>query len=191
MLKKNLLLIALSSMCLSYAQESEITLKQLISNSFETKLYNQNVIDEYEKSMENLRDTPIIYEIIPGDIIGWTTRGAHSIRKNFRIVNDKLVPIEAIPSDNNFITSLTNKAPEIKERATDGSNWKSPSIIKESKNSTYILSSEISAHSSGSPYSPAPPPTTKIDYEVVYSTKDFKTFKLIGVKKYENRKLVK
>lgn len=183
--------ILLSALFLSQSFETLANPKvHEIRKNFEFKKYSENILEEFsEKIGAEEKEPVIVFEHIPGEIIGWRNfRGSYTTSQNFQILNGRLVEIQIEPNSETFFSKLSkfnDKNRYFRLNSTNGRN-NDAIFLKKQKNGKYLLEIDlISIDNISDDYI--------IDFEnspiynVEYETLDFKNFKPLRIKKNESK----
>lgn len=179
------LLFFLSLYTISFAQTYTI---EELQKKFKPENYNEKVIVEFQKSMEHLAEKPSLYEYIPGKIIAWSFMDGHFLLYSiFLIENDSLIKIEALPKDDAFLIKLNSYVPEKSRFIYRPELWTLPFVKEKMANKSYLIQVDVNS------YNPRPyePSSDILTYNLEYSTKDFKNFRLIRLKNSNSEKWIK
>lgn len=178
-------LLFLSIWTISYAQT--YTLEEL-QKKFKPENYNEKVLLEFQNSIEHLEEKLDLYEYIPGEIIAWSYMdGRFLLNSIFLIENDSLKKIEALPNDDAFLFKLNSYVPEKSRFIYRAELWTLPFVKEKLANKSYLI--QVSVKS----YNPRPyePSDDILTYNLEYTTKDFKNFRLIRLKDKNSEKWIK
>lgn len=179
------LLFFLSVCTVSHAQT--YTLEEL-QKKFKPENYNEKILVEFQKSMEHLEEKPILYEYIPGEIIAWSYMdGRFLLNSIFLIENDSLKKVDALPNDNAFLLKLNSYVPEKSKFIYRSELWTLPFVKEKMANKSYLIQVNVNS------YNPRPyePSSDILTYNLEYTTKDFKSFRLIRLKNVHSKKWIK
>mgnify|MGYP003602675748 CR=1 FL=1 len=163
-----------------FAQNSvaKITVKQ-VQKEFKFKKYSPNVLKKFISEINEVEQEPIIWESIPGEIIGWENdRATYSTSETFWIKNNKLIQIETNPK----IEQVNKYAPKNgKFEYIEG--WQSVGkVLKKDKNGIFHLGliMRFVENENSENFSDE-------RFQLEYQTKDFKNFILKRLKPTESK----
>ena len=185
MKKISSLLIFMSIWTISYSQN--YTMEEL-QKKFKPENYSEKVLLEFQKSIEHLEEKPDLYEYIPGEIIAWSFMdGRFLLNSMFLIENDSLKEIEALPKDDAFLIKLNSYVPEKSRFIYRRELWTLPAVKEKLANKSYLIKVSVKS------YNPRPyePSEDILTYNLEYTTKDFKNFRLIRLKDKNSEKWIK
>lgn len=168
----------------SFAQN--ITLKEL-QKKFKPESYSENVILEFQKSIENLEERPDLYEYIPGEVIAWSLMdGRFLLYQLFLIKNNTIEQVEALPKDDVFFTKLNSYVPEKSRFIYRRELWTLPVVKEKLADGSYLIKISVQSYNPR-PYEPNP---DILKYNLEYSTKDFINFHLIRLKDTQSKEWI-
>lgn len=178
-------LIFMSIWTISYAQTYSA---EELQKKFKPEIYTEKVLLEFQKSIEHLEGKPDLYEYIPGEIIAWSFMdGRFLLSTMFLIEKDSLKKIEALPDDDTFLSKLNSYVPEKSKFIYRAELWTLPFVKEKLANKSYLIQVNVKSYNPR-PYEPNPDILT---YNVEYTTKDFKNFRLIRLKDKNSEKWIK
>lgn len=160
----------------SYAQT--YTLEEL-QKKFKPENYSEKVLLEFQKSIAHLEERPDLYEYIPGEVIAWSLMdGRFLFNSMYLIKNDSIKEVEAIPKDDAFLSKLNSYVPEQSRFIYRRELWTLPSVKEKLADNSYLIKVNVTSYNPR-PYEPSPDILT---YNLEYTTKDFKNFRLVRLK---------
>lgn len=183
---RKLFLTAIFISGFSFAQSFEMSANPKISEiqkNFKFKNYSAKLLTDFSKKIgteEN--ESVIVFEHIPGEVIGWSNaRGSYTTSQNFKIVNNKLVEINTLPSDEILMDKLNAYTPKnhyFKFNSISGKTYE-PEFVKKQNNGKYLLTVNLIAFENGIEDNGS---NNDGIYELEYETADFKSFKPLRIK---------
>lgn len=161
-----------------------------IQENFEFKKYSKNILKEFsEKIGAEEKEPVIVFEHIPGEIIGWRNfRGSYTTTQNFQILNGRLVEIQIEPNSETFFSILSKfngKNRYFRLNSTNGRNYDAI-FLKKQQNGKYLLAVDLISIDNNSDDFIIDFENSPV-YNVEYETLDFKNFKPLRIKRSESK----
>ncbi len=171
----------------SFSLAQTYTVEEL-KNKFKHVNYTDKLLLEFHKSIAHLEEKPDLYEYIPGEIIAWSFMdGRFLLNSMFLIENDSLKKIDAMPNDEVFLSTLNSYVPEKSRFIYRTELWTIPFVKEKLANKSYLIKATVKS------YNPRPyePSDDILTYNIEYTTKDFKKFRLVRLKDAKADKWIK
>lgn len=160
---------------------------EALQNKFKPELYAENVLLEFQKSIEYLEVQPDLYEYIPGEVIAWSViDGRFLLESMFLVKNDTIKEIEAIPNDAAFLTKLNSYVPEKSRFIYNTDLWTLPVVKEKLADNSYLIKVNVKS------FNPRPeePSPDVLTFNLEYTTKDFLNFQLIKLKNADSEEWI-